>query len=319
MVAFVARRVATSALLLVATSAFVFVILRALPGDPLVAKLGETTVSENIIQQLRVKLGLTKPLYEQYFTWLSGAVRGDFGKSYFTQYPVSSLVASRIGATFELALLAFLLMIVIGVVAGVVSSLRPRGLADRVITFLSSIGMSMPQFVFGIILITLFSLWLHWLPSRGFVPFSQSPRANLVRMIMPATTLAVISGAVVTRFLRASMLQSLGSSYIRTAEGKGASRLRVVIGHALPNALIPTLTVVGVLMAQLLGGSIIVEQVFGIPGLGALVIDAVNQLDYPIVQAVAVLLSAFFILTSLVVDILYGVLDPRLRIGGRRG
>jgi peptide/nickel transport system permease protein len=316
---FIARRVATSIVLLVATSLFVFLILRALPGDPLVAKLGETNVSENVIQELRGKLGLTQPLYEQYFHWLSGAVRGNLGRSYFTQYPVSQLVGRRIAPTFELALLSLFLMVVVAVPAGVISALKPGGAVDRLITLVCSIGMSTPQFVLGIVLIILLSVHLHWLPSRGYTPFVSHPLSNLERMIMPASTLALISGAVVTRFLRASMIQSLRSSYIRTAEGKGVPPSRVVVGHALRNALLPSLTVVGVLMAQLLGGSVIVEQVFGIPGLGALVIDAVNTLDYPIVQAVAMLMTAFFIATSLMVDILYGVLDPRLRTGAGRG
>ncbi len=320
MLRFILTRVATSILMLVATSAFVFIVLRLLPGDPIITRLGETaTVSPEVIEQMRAELGLDQPFYLQYWNWLVGAVHGDFGKSYFSQYPVSDLIAGRIEPTVELAFLALLVAIVISVPVAIASARRPGGVLDRVVQFLSSLAMSTPQFLLGLILILIFGIWLDILPSRGFVPLSENIGENLIRMIMPALTLGLVSAPVLIRFLRASMIESLASSYVRTAEGKGVSSRKVVVSHVLQNALIPTLTVVGLLVGGMLGGAVIIEYVFGFSGLGSLVIEAVSKRDYAIVQAGAVLISALFIFTSLVVDLLYGVLDPRLRIRRARG
>jgi len=307
--------VATSIFLLVATSAFVFVVLRLLPGDPIITRLGESsTASPEVIEQLRRELGLDQPLISQYFNWLVGAVQGDFGRSYFSQYPVSELIAGRIEPTVELAFLALFLTIVISVPTAILSVRRPNGILDRSIQAACSLAMSTPQFLLGLVLILIFGIWLNLLPSRGFVPLAEGVGDNLLRMILPASTLALVSAPILIRFLRASLIEALGAPYVRTAEGKGVSSGRVITRHALQNAIIPALTVVGLMTGSLLGGSVIIEYVFGFSGLGSLAIEAVGKRDYAIVQAAALLISALFILTSLVVDLLYGVLDPRLRV-----
>jgi len=312
---FLLTRVATSIVLLVATSVFVFIVLRLLPGDPIITRLGESsTVSPEVIEQLRQELGLDRPLPVQYWDWLVGAAHGDFGRSYFSQYPVSQLIAGRIEPTVELALLALLLTIAISVPVSILCARRPDGAVDRVVQAICSLAMSTPQFLLGLVLILVFGIWLDILPSRGFTPLAEGLGDNILRMILPALTLALVSAPILVRFLRASLIEALGSPYVRTAEGKGVERRRIVTRHALQNAVIPALTVVGLMTGGLLGGSVVIEYVFGFSGLGSLAIEAVGKRDYAIVQAVTLLISAMFILVSLVVDLLYGVLDPRLRV-----
>lgn len=306
--------------MLVATSLLVFIVLRLLPGDPIITRLGATPgVDAEAIARLRSEAGLDLPVWQQYLTWIGGLFRGDFGQSYFNQFSVTELIAMRMPATLELTVLAILVACLIAVPAAVIAALRPLGKLDRLITAVSTAGMALPQFLIGIALIGVFAVTLKWLPARGYIPFEQSPGDNLLRMILPAVTLAIASAPLLIRFLRASMIEALSSSYIRTARGKGVSRWGVVIGHALRNALIPSLTMLGLVVGYTLGGVVIIEYVFGIPGLGSLAIDAVFKRDYAVLQSVVLLISGMFILTTLVVDLLYGVLDPRLRIGAQRG
>lgn len=318
MIRFLVVRAATSLVMLIATSVLVFVVLRLLPGDPILTRLGESaTVSPEVVAELRRELGLDQPIVLQYWSWLSGAVRGDFGRSYFSQYPVSDLIQQRIESTVELALIALVLTIVLAAPVSIASVRRPGGVVDRIVQVCCSVAMSTPQFLLGLVLILIFGIWLDLLPSRGSVPLAEDVGSNLVRMIMPATTLALVSAPALVRFLRASLLEALASPYVRTAEGKGVDRRGIVIKHALQNAVIPALTVVGMMTGGLLGGAVVVEYVFGFSGLGSLVIEAVGKRDYAIVQAVTLLISAMFILVSLAVDLLYGVVDPRLRVGHR--
>lgn len=314
------RRVAISIVMLIATSLLVFIVLRLLPGDPIITRLGSTPgVDAETIARLRQEAGLDAPIWEQYLNWFGGLLRGDFGQSFFNQFSVNELIAMRLPATLEVTVISIILAILIAIPAAVTSALRPLGRIDRVVTAVSTAGMAFPQFLIGILLIVVFAVNLKWLPARGYIPFEQDPAGNLIRMILPAFTLALASAPLFIRFLRASMIEVLSSSFIRTATGKGLSRWAVVIGHGLRNALIPSLTMLGLVVGYTLGGVVIIEYVFGIPGLGSLAIDAVFKRDYAVLQSVVLLISAMFILTTLVVDLLYGVLDPRLRIGARRG
>lgn len=314
------RRVAISIVMLIATSLLVFIVLRLLPGDPIITRLGSTPgVDAETIARLRQEAGLDAPIWEQYLNWFGGILRGDFGQSFFNQFSVNELIAMRLPATLEVTVISIILAILIAIPAAVTSALRPLGRIDRVVTAVSTAGMAFPQFLIGILLIVVFAVNLKWLPARGYIPFEQDPAGNLIRMILPAFTLALASAPLFIRFLRASMIEVLSSSFIRTATGKGLSRWAVVIGHGLRNALIPSLTMLGLVVGYTLGGVVIIEYVFGIPGLGSLAIDAVFKRDYAVLQSVVLLISAMFILTTLVVDLLYGVLDPRLRIGARRG
>ncbi|MPZ96329.1 MAG: ABC transporter permease subunit, partial [Propionibacteriales bacterium] len=267
---FILRRVAVSILMLVATSVLVFIVLRWLPGDPVITRLGSTPgVDEELIRQLRQDAGLEDPIVTQYLSWAGGLLQGDFGQSYFNQFSVGELIGQRIPATLEVTLLSILLALVVAVPAAVAASLRPRGRLDRILTALSTAGMALPQFLIGILLIVVFAVQLEWLPARGYVAFSESPVENLTRMVLPATTLAIAAAPLLMRFLRESMIEALAAPYIRTAEGKGASRRTVVLGHALRNAMIPGLTILGLIVGYTLGGVVIIEYVFGIPGLGS--------------------------------------------------
>jgi peptide/nickel transport system permease protein len=317
---FVIRRAATSVLLLVAASVLVFVILRLLPGDPIITRLGATAgANPEAIDQLRREAGLEDPILQQYWEWVRGVLTGDFGQSYFSQFSVTELIGRRIGATLELTAVSILFALLIAVPAAVFCALRRGSWFDRLVTTGSTIGMALPQFLLGIILILVFAVELRWLPARGYVPFVDDPAENVRRMVLPALTLAVAAAPLILRYLRASMIEVLDSSYIRTAEGKGVPHRRVVVAHALRNALIPGLTMLGMIVGYTLGGVVIVEYVFGIPGLGSLAVESVFKRDYAVLQSVVLLISALFIFTTLVVDLLYGVLDPRLRNGGARG
>ncbi len=320
MIAQTARRVAISSAMLIATSLIIFIVLRLLPGDPVITRLGSTPgVDAAMIERLRQEAGLDAPMIQQYLTWIGGLVRGDFGQSYFNQFSVTELIGQRLPATLELTFLGILLAVIIALPLGVLASLRPLGMVDRIVTAFSTVGMALPQFLIGIALIIVFAVQTKLLPARGYTPFDEDPGENLVRMVLPALTLAIAASPLLIRYLRASMIEVLDSSYIRTATGKGQSRWGVVIGHGLRNALIPSLTMLGLIVGYTLGGVVIVEYVFGIPGLGSLAIDAVFKRDYAVLQSVVLLISAMFIITTLIVDLLYGVLDPRLRTKGRHG
>lgn len=320
MLGFVVRRAATSILLLVAASVLVFVILRLLPGDPIITRLGATAgANPEAIDQLRREAGLDDPILQQYLDWIGGVLTGDFGQSYFSQFSVTDLIGRRIGATLELTAVSILFSLLIAVPAAVFCALRRGSWLDRLVTTGSTVGMALPQFLLGILLILVFAVELRWLPARGYVPFVDDPGENVRRMVLPALTLAIAAAPLILRYLRASMIEVLDSSYIRTAEGKGVPHRRVVVAHALRNALIPGLTMLGMVVGYTLGGVVIVEYVFGIPGLGSLAVESVFKRDYAVLQSVVLLISALFILTTLAVDLLYGVLDPRLRNGGARG
>lgn len=317
MTGFVLRRVATSVVMLAAASVLVFVVLRLLPGDPIITRLGATAGNNpELLDRLRRDAGLDDSILSQYFSWVGGALTGDFGQSYFSQFSVTELIGRRIGPTLELTALAILCALVLAVPAAIACALNPGGAFDRIVTGLSTAGMALPQFLLGVLLIMLFAVQLDILPARGYVPFADDPAGNLQRMVMPAFTLAFAAAPLVLRFLRTSMIEALASSYVRTAEGKGVPRRRVVVGHAFRNALIPGLTMLGLIVGYTLGGAVIIEYVFGIPGLGSLAVESVFKRDYAVLQSVVLLISALFIFTTLVVDLLYGVLDPRLRIGG---
>lgn len=316
---FLLRRTVTSILMLVTVSILIFVVLRLLPGDPIITRLGATPgVDPKTIQALRKSAGLDSPLVLQYLRWVGGVVHGDFGQSYFNQYSVGRLIAESLPSTLELTALSMLMSIILAVPLGILAALRPRGFLDRMISTGAAAGLALPQFLVGIMLILVFAVRLHWLPARGAVSFSSSPVQHFQHLILPSLTLAIAATPLLLRFLRSSMVEVLGATYIRTAEGKGASRLRVVIGHAFRNAMIPSLTVLGLIVGYTLGGVVIIEYIFGLPGLGSLAVQSVFNRDYAVLQSVTLLISAMFILTSLVVDLLYGILDPRLRVARAR-
>jgi peptide/nickel transport system permease protein len=311
---FVIKRAAVSVALLVATSVLIFVVLRALPGDPVAARLGTAQgVSQETINRLRASAGLDRPLVSQYLSWVSGMLHGDLGTSYSTSRPVSSMIGSALGPTLELTMLGVGLSVALSVPAATAAARRPGGWLDRLITAVASAGMAFPPFVAGLVLIIVFSIGLHWLPARGYVPFTQDAVTNVRDMILPAISLTVGAAPLILRYLRGELVTVLNADYVRTAAGKGAPEPRVIVWHALPNAALPSLTMVGLVTGYTLGGSVVVEYVFGFSGLGALSVDAAFRRDYAVLQSVVLLISALFILVSLTVDLIGWRLDPRTR------
>jgi peptide/nickel transport system permease protein len=315
---FVARRVVTSILLLVATSVVVFFVLRLLPGDPVITSLGASPgVSDATIARLRHEAGIDRPIVAQYVTWLMHALRGDLGKSYFSQYPVSSLIETRLWPTFELAFLGVLLSVVLAVPGALWAAHRPRGVIDSVTDAVWTVSLSLPAFIAGIFLTYFLAVRAGLLPTRGYVPLLDDPRDNLRHYVLPSLTLALAGAPLLYRFLRASLLEQINEPYVRTARGKGLTERPVVLRHAARNSLGPTLTMLGLIVGYTLGGAVIIEYVFGIPGLGSLAIESVLKRDYNILQSVVILVSGAFILTSLLVDVAYAALDPRHRLHTR--
>lgn len=315
MARFLLRRVSTALLLLLLVSILIFVVIRLLPADPVITRLGAVAAntSDDLIAALRADLGLDMPVYAQYLNWIGGIFQGDFGLSFSSQYPVSGLIAERLPATLQLTAAAIVVALVIAVPVSVAAAIRPGSIFDRFASTLVTIGMAIPQFWLGIMLVIMFSVTLGWLPARGYIPFFSSPAENLQLLTMPALTLGITLAAPLMRFLRSSLAEVTSSLYMRTAEGKGVPWPSAVVRHALPNALITTLTTLGMLIGQLIGGVVLVEYVFGWPGLGSLTVSAMTSRDYPVLQGVVLLLSASFILINLLVDIAYGLLNPRMR------
>lgn len=313
------RRAISSSIVLATSLVFVFLSIRILPGDPVLAQLGAATkVTPEALQMLREEAGLDRPLLAQLFTWLSQAFRGDLGVSYISQFPVTQLIGERIPVTLELTFFIIVLSCIFALILAPLSTLKPGGRLDRLIGSLTSIGLSIPGFVFGIIFILIFSLTLQWLPSLGFVPIRENLGQNLQLMIMPSITGALTATPYLVRYLRASMLEIKQSSFIRTAEGKGLSDSRILFRHILPNSLVPTLTMLGLIVGYTLSGVIIIEYMFGLPGIGSLAIEGAFKRDYAVIQGVSLVIISLFILTTLLFDILCGLVDPRLRVSKER-
>ena len=313
------RRAISSSIVLATSVVIVFMSIRILPGDPVLARLGAATeVTPAALKLLREEAGLNHPLLVQFFTWLSHALRGDLGVSYVSQFSVTHLVAERLPATFELTFFIIFLSCVFSLILAPLSVLKPGGFIDRIIGYSTSMGLSVPGFVTGIILILIFSLKLQWLPSLGFTPISQSITENLKLLILPSITGALTATPYLVRYLRASMLEIKQSSFIRTAEGKGLSNSRIMFRHILPNSLVPTLTMLGLIVGYTLSGVIIIEYMFGLPGIGSLAIESAFKRDYAVIQGVSLVIITLFILTTLVFDIICGLVDPRLRVSKER-
>jgi peptide/nickel transport system permease protein len=316
----VLRRALTTVAMLVAASLLIFVVLRVLPGDPTTTQLGSITgTSADTIAKLQHQLGLDRPIWSQYATWVGNVLSGDLGRSYFSEQPVTRLMGGRIWPTAELTFVSLLLALVFSLPAGILAAMRPRGIVDRAVTAISSLAMSVPAFLIAIVLIYVFAVKLKLVPTRGYVSLFEDPLENLRLIALPAITLGFVGAGPILRYLRASLAEASNAPYMRTAEGKGLLFRQTVLRHAMPNALIPTLTVVGLEVGRLLGGVVIVEYIFGWPGLGTLIVDSVFKRDYPVLQAGVLFAAAAFIVVTLIVDLLYGVLDPRLRARMARG
>lgn len=310
---YVLRRVAQAVIVLLGVSVLVFALIHLVPGDPVRTALG-TRFEQEAYEALRRRAGLDRPLLVQYFAWLGNALRGDLGVSFRSGDPVTAVLLGRLPATGLLAGGSLVVALVIAVPLGIVSAVKRGTWIDRAATIFSQLGISIPDFWMGIMLILLFSLTLGWLPSQGYVPLTEDPVEALRRLLMPAVTIGVVSGSVLTRFMRASVLESLGQDFTRTAEAKGLKRRVVLLRHVVRTALVPFVTVAGLQLAFLLGGVVIIEIVFSWPGLGELALIAVQRRDYPVLQGTVLLLAGVFLLINLLVDLLYAALDPRIRL-----
>jgi len=314
MSAYVARRLLATALTLLGVSVLVFGMVRLVPGTIVEQLLGQAAMgSPEVLASFRRFFGLDRPAHLQYIDWLGGALRGDLGVSWLSGKPVLALFLERLPVSAELALLAVGWSLLLGVPLGTASAMWRGGARDGAIRVGATLGLSLPAFWQGTVLILLFSVYLGWMPSLQWVSLARNPAANLATMALPALTLGTATAAMITRMSRSSMLDVLGREYIRTARAKGVSERRVTFHHALRNALIPVVTVAGVQLGYIVGGIVVVEDVFTLPGVGRLLLDAIFQRDYPVVQGVILLLGAIFMTLNLCVDLLYAALDPRLR------
>jgi peptide/nickel transport system permease protein len=305
------RLVATIPVLLLVTAG-VFTLIHLTPGDPIDAMMAES-VDASVKERLRSDLGLDRPLYVQYAAWMGRLLQGDLGRSIRNQEPVIENVSRRIRPSLQLAALAMLVSLVVALPLGVLSAAKRNTPIDGAGTTFALFGICMPNFLLALLLIFLFGVRLRWLPISGYVDPFEEPLAGLRSLALPAITLGLALAAVVTRTLRSSMLEALAEDYVRTARAKGLSERQVIVGHALKNALIPVVTVIGLQLGTLIGGAVITEYVFALPGVGRLVVDAVFARDYPLVQGVVLLIAVGFILSNLLVDLLYGWVDPRIR------
>jgi len=306
------RRLLATAPVLVLVTAGVFTLIHLTPGDPIDVMMAES-VDPTVKANLRRELGLDRPIYVQYAVWMGRLLHGDLGRSIRNQEPVIENVGRRIRPSLQLAALAMAISLVIATPVGILSAARRNGPIDRVGTSFALFGICVPNFLLALLLIFLFGVKLRWLPISGYTDPLEDPTQGLRSLVLPAVTLGLALAAVVTRTLRSSMLEALSEDYVRTARAKGLSEARVIRGHVLKNALIPVVTVLGLQLGTLIGGAVITEYVFALPGVGRLVVDAVFARDYPLVQGVVLLIALGFILSNLAVDLLYGWIDPRIR------
>lgn len=311
MTRFVLRRVAQAAIVLVGVSILVFSIIHLVPGDPVRLALG-TRFDQATYDALRARSGLDQPLVQQYVTWAGNALTGDLGVSFRSGETVTSLILERLPATVSLALGAIVVALLIALPLGLVSALRPRSGVDYVATVVSQGGISIPDFWLAIMAILVFAASLEWLPSGGYAPLGEGPWEWFRHLILPAVTVGVVSGSVLTRFVRSSAIEALGQDYTRTADAKGLPARLVLRRHVLRNALVPVVTVAGIQLAYLLSGVVVIEVVFSWKGLGLLALDAVKERDYPVLQGAVLLFAVVFLVVNLVVDLLYAAIDPRI-------
>lgn len=312
MLGYIGQRILATIPVLLIVAVLVFMMLRLTPGDPAAVIAGEAATAKDIAE-VRAKLGLDGSIVSQFFIWIGHALQGDFGESFFYKRAVSTLIADRIEPTLSLAVLTILLAVLIAVPLGTIAAYRQGSWLDRTVMGVSVVGFSVPVFVIGYILIFLFSLSLGWFPVQGYQPIAKGFGGFLHRLILPSLALSVIYVALLARMTRTSVLEVLNEDYVRTARAKGLPNLKVLVRHALRNAAVPIVTVIGLGIATLLGGVVVTESVFNIPGLGRLTVDAVLARDYPTVQAVILLFSVAYVMINLVIDIAYTMLDPRIR------
>lgn len=314
MLQYILRRFVLLIPVLFGVSIVIFGLIRMIPGDAAMLAIGvDQRITPEQREAVRRSYGLDQPLPVQYVRWMGHVVRGDLGQSLRTRRPLTEELRLRLPVTIQLAVMAAILGTVPAVIMGVIAAVKRNSPADYLATVGTLLGISAPNFLIAILLILLFSYKLKWLPPVGFKPFADDPVQNLKSMILPAISLSLPLAAVMMRNTRSAVLEVLNQDYVRVARAKGLTSKRVLLRHVVPNAALPIITVAGLQVAGLLGGTVIVEQIFGLPGLGRYVYDAINNRDYPVVQGVTLVIATMFVFISMLVDVLYAVVDPRLR------
>jgi peptide/nickel transport system permease protein len=310
---YVLRRVALAVPTLVLVSVIVFSIMRLMPGD-VVIRMVEGHAYAPTIEALRKDLGLDRPAYVQYFEWVGGILfRGDFGNSYWTRQPIWDEFIRRFPVTLELAVLTILSSVVIGILVGIVSAIRQDSVSDYVGRILAILALSVPYFGLAVLVVVLPSIWFKWTPVYTYVPFTTSPAENLKIMIVPALVFGVTRAGPIMRIMRSALLDVLRQDYIRTAWSKGLPERAIVLRHALKNAMIPVVSLIGLQMPLYIGGSVIIEAIFRLPGVGLFFFDALMRMDYPVVQSVNLIVAMMVVGLNLAIDLSYAFLDPRIR------
>jgi peptide/nickel transport system permease protein len=311
---YILRRLILMVPVIILVSIIAFSILLLLPGDPALAILGPERARDTVAYQaLREELGLNRPIPVQYLSWVSKVMVGDFGNSAHYQQPVTALIGQSIGPTVQLAITAMLIALLVAIPIGIFSAVRPGSWLDLIGTTIALSGVAIPNFLLGILMILLFSLVLRWLPSGGYVPFTQNPVESMRLMLLPSIALGMGLAAVLMRQIRSAMLEVMSQDYVTTARAKGLAGRDVVLRHALKNALIPVITVIGVQIGRLIGGTVVIETIFSIPGMGKLAVASIFFRDFPVVQVEVLMIGIAILFSNLITDLLYGVLDPRVR------
>ena len=314
MVSYIIRRLLLLIPVLLIVGVIVFTLMHLTPGDPAAVMLGPDSTPEQK-EALRERLGLNEPIWTQFTVWFTNALRLDFGDSLFIGKPVIEALKDRAEPTGLLALYALVFSLIVAIPAGVIAAVRANSLLDRLLMVVSISGVAIPSFFFGILLILLFAVVLGWLPSGGYVNIRDDPVEHFKYMILPSITLGFAAAGLLARLVRSTMLDVLNEDYVRTAYSKGLAERRVVVVHAFRNALIPVLTIIGISFAGMLGGAVVIEQVFNIPGMGRLLVNSVVRRDIPVVQGAVMTVAAIEVLVMLLIDILYVFIDPRIRYG----
>ncbi len=292
----------------------IFIIVRMVPGDALMLMMEQSyNIYPGDAEVLKKKLGLDQPVYVQYAMWIFNLARGDFGMSIWQRSPVLAEITRRIPVTLELALMTTAISVLIAIPIGVLSAVRQDRLIDHVVRLISIGGLSIPNFWLGIMAVVLPSVYLAWTPALVYIPFTSNPKAHLVQFLVPSLLMGYHFSAAIMRMTRNAFLEVIQQDYIRTALAKGLSSRVVIFKHGLKNAMIPILSIIGVQIAFMMGGAVIIEQIFGLPGIGRLVLESISQRDYPLLQGVLLVIAFFIILVNLIVDLLYSVMDPRIR------
>lgn len=313
MIEYIVRRLIFGIFVLLIMTTFIFIIMRAVPGDVVTLQLANSGATLEQMEALKAELGLDKSVFSQLIDWGKNAIQGDLGNSLWSGKEVSQIILDRLPVTIQLAIMSIILAIIIGIPIGVISAVKQNTFIDHFLKVISIGGLSIPSFWLGLILLTVLSLALNWIPPLGYQSFAENPVVNLQQMFLPAICLAITLSASIVRMTRSAVLEVLHSEFIRTVRAKGAKEAVVIFKHALRNSLISVITLIGLQIGYLLGGTVVLESIFALPGLGSLIFETVLVRDYPIVQSTVLVFGAMFLLVNLMVDVMYGWIDPRIR------